>query len=39
LDFIIERCNYSLTAFRHPEKTTHVPMEDFAHNTKTNKEI
>jgi hypothetical protein len=39
LEFVIEKCNYALSAFRHPPESQKVPMEDLAHDTKTNKQI
>ena len=41
LEFVIEKCNYALSAFRHPQSAganSRMPMEDLAFNTKTNKE-
>lgn len=39
IEFIIDKCNYALSAFRHPTTLTSVPLEDLTHNTKTNKEM
>ena len=39
IEFIIDRCNYALSAFRHPLHTSRIPMEELTHNSKTNKEI
>ena len=42
LEFVIEKCNFALSAFRHPKLnpnvSSRVPMEDLAHNSKNNKE-
>jgi hypothetical protein len=39
LEFIIEKCNFALSAFRHPQlQEARVPMEDLAFNTKANSE-
>lgn len=39
LQFIIDKCNYALSAFRHPAHTSRVPLEELAHNSKSNKEV
>ena len=39
LDFVIEKCSYSLSAFRHPQNKSRVPMEELTHNTKTNSTV
>jgi hypothetical protein len=36
LDFIIDKCSFALSAFRHPQANTRVPMEELTHNTKAN---
>lgn len=39
LEFIIEKCNFALSAFPHSKlQDARVPMEDLAYNTKANKE-
>ena len=39
LEFVLDKCNYALSAFRHPHYTERVPMEELTHNTKNNKEV
>jgi len=39
LDFILQKCSFALSAFRHPMYKTRVPMEELAHNTKSNIQI
>ena len=38
LEFIIEKCNFALSAFRHPQNNSRVPLEELTYNAKTNKE-
>ena len=40
LEFVIEKCNFALSAFRHPQNSfsQRVTMEDLTHHTKNNKE-
>lgn len=41
LEFVIEKCNYALSAFRHPKATgatNRVTLEDLSHDAKSNKE-
>jgi hypothetical protein len=39
LDFIINKCSFALSAFRHPQSQQRVPMEELAHNTKSNRQV
>ena len=39
IEFVIDKCNYALSAFRHPPQTSRVPLEDLTHNGKNNKEV
>jgi hypothetical protein len=41
IEFIIEKCNYALSAFRHPKSTgatNMITLEDLSHDAKSNKE-
>ena len=39
LKFIVERCDFALSAFRLPTPNTRVPMEELTFNTKANKQV
>jgi hypothetical protein len=38
LNFIIDKCNFALSAFRQPVNAIRVPLEDLTFNVKSNKE-
>lgn len=41
IEFVIEKCNYALSAFRHPKSTgatNMITLEDLSHDAKSNKE-
>lgn len=39
LEFIINKCNFALSAFRMPSMSTRIPLEELTHNTRINTEI